>query len=63
MNFLSLIQNKIKQRDAASKAAFLHAKAYRGIDYTSAHQSPTRLTGNSRTYRGVRYHESNKVAG
>ncbi|HGY5539252.1 MAG: hypothetical protein AB8A49_09395 [Prochlorococcus sp.] len=55
MNFLSLIQKRIQKRDALNESQSLMAKSYRGIDYTSAHQAPHKLTSSLRQYRGVAY--------
>jgi hypothetical protein len=44
MNVLALIRKQLAKRDALSQSQFLMTKTYRGIDYTSAHQSPTKLT-------------------
>ncbi len=55
MNILTLIQKQIQKRAALTDAQFMMAKSYRGINYTSAHQSPTRLASQSRSYRGIAY--------
>ena len=55
MNILTLVQKQLQKRAALTDAQFMMAKSYRGINYTSAHQSPTRLASQSRSYRGIAY--------
>ncbi|KZR67762.1 hypothetical protein PMIT1313_02630 [Prochlorococcus marinus str. MIT 1313] len=55
MNILSMIQRKAQKQAALSHSQFLMAKSYRGIDYTSAHQSPAKLAVHTHTNRGVDY--------
>ena len=55
MNILSMIQRKEQKQAALSHSQFLMAKSYRGIDYTSAHQSPAKLAVHTHTNRGVDY--------
>lgn len=53
MNILSMIQSKAQKQAALSHSQFLMAKSYRGIDYTSAHQSPAKLSAHNHTDREV----------
>ncbi|ACT65600.1 predicted protein [Cyanophage PSS2] len=55
MNFLAMIQAKAHKDASLAQAQALHAKAYRGIEYTSAHQSPAKLSNHKRQYRGIEY--------
>lgn len=55
MNILNLIREKQIKRNRLTEAQRLMAKAYRGIDYTSAHLSPVLLEDHTLTYRGHEY--------
>lgn len=55
MNILAMIQSKAQKQAALSHSQFLMAKSYRGIDYTSAHQSPAKLGAHNHTDRGIDY--------
>lgn len=43
MNTLHLIQERQQRQNRRYEAQFLQTKTYRGIQYTSAHQSPVAL--------------------
>jgi hypothetical protein len=55
MSPLALIQRSIQRKQRQDDARFLMAKAYRGIDYTSAHQPPITRELKQLTYRGLSY--------
>lgn len=55
MSPLALIQRSMQRKQRQDDARFLMAKAYRGIDYTSAHQPPITKEVKQLTYRGRKY--------
>ena len=55
MSPLALIQRSMQRKQRQDDARFLMAKAYRGIDYTSAHQPPITKEVKQLTYRGKSY--------
>jgi|14_taG_2_1085336.scaffolds.fasta_scaffold01335_15 hypothetical protein len=55
MNTLNLIRNGLKKKIRLNQAQFYLSKAYRGIDYTSAHQAPTLDNPAGYKYRGIDY--------
>ena len=55
MTPLQMIQRATQRKQRQDDARFLMAKAYRGIDYTSAHQPPITKEPKRLTYRGSSY--------